>query len=81
MRDQKQALLIMTDTSQETLSMQVQGSQSNTPPIFSGMLIEHGPTVALLRFSFESYWHQATPLKEVATQLGLHSLSGATTSA
>jgi len=79
MRDQKQALLIMTDTSQETFSMQVQGSQSNIPPIFSGMLIEHGPTVALLRVSFESYWQQATPLKEVATQLETPLLSGTRT--
>ncbi len=64
-RDQKQALLIMTDTSQETFSTQVQGSQSNIPTVFSGMLIEHSPTISLLRVSFESFWQQAISLKEI----------------
>jgi len=54
--DHKISLLIMTDTSQETFSMQVQGSQSNIPPVFSGMLIEYEPTVSLMRVSFESFW-------------------------
>jgi sugar-specific transcriptional regulator TrmB len=67
--DQKAALLILTDTSQETLSMQVQGSHSNIPPIFSGMLIEHEPTIALLRVAFESFWQRATPLRDVAAKL------------
>ncbi len=69
MRDQQAALLILTDTSQETLSTQVQGSQSNVPPVFSGMLVEHEPTISLLRVSFESFWQQARPLREVAAQL------------
>ncbi len=67
--DNKVALLILSDTDHETNGKHPSNSHAEIKPVFNGMLIEHVPTINLLRVAFESLWQQGLSLNEVAAQL------------
>ena len=62
--DQNLSLLILNDL----VKGEFDPSKGMGPARFSGMLVEHIPTISLFKIAFESLWQQALPLEAIANE-------------